>query len=292
MSKFRLSGSVLVFLGAVFWSLNSPLVKYLTADPLLICGLRSLIAGVALAPFIRLKRLNWTPWMILYISSYCALCISIILALSKTSATIAIGMQYTATVWLFLVNLLLTRTLRRNALIPVLLISAGVIFFMFSGGSKTNSTGNLIALSEGIFFACMSVGAKESAGTNPLGLTAIANLFTGLFVFLAFPTTGGKIVSLSGQDWLILLVLGVVQIGAGYGFYNLGILKVTAQKASIIALWEMILGPVWVAIFLKEYPNAMVLAGFLIILIGMFADAKYNVPPKPEDLLKESLPQT
>lgn len=279
MSKFRLSGSILVFLGAVFWSLNSPLVKYLTADPLLICGLRSLIAGLALAPFIRIRRLNWTPWMVLYIGSYCALCITIILALSKTSATIAIGMQYTATVWLFLVNLLLTKRLRKNALIPVLLISAGVVFFMCSGGSAANSSGNLIALSEGVFFACMSVGAKESAGKNPLGLTAIANLFTGIFVFLAFPSTGGKIAALSGQDWLVLLILGVIQIGAGYGFYNLGIQKISAQKASIIALWEMILGPVWVAIFLKEYPNALVLTGFVIILIGMVADAKWNVPP-------------
>lgn len=280
MSKFRLSGGILVFLGAVFWSLNSPLVKYLSADPLLICGLRSLIAGIALTPFIRVRRLNWTPWMILYIISYCALCISIILALSKTSATIAIGMQYTATIWLFLVNLLLTRRLRRQALIPVLLISAGVLFFMCSGGSATNSTGNLIALAEGIFFACMSVGAKESAGDNPLGLTAIANLCTGLFVFLAFPATAGTISTLSGQDWLVLFILGVVQIGAGYGFYNLGITKISAQKASIIALWEMILGPVWVALFLKEYPNAMVLTGFIIILIGMVMDARFNVPGK------------
>ncbi len=40
MSNMRNSGTILVFLGAVFWSLNAPLVKFLTADPLLICGLR------------------------------------------------------------------------------------------------------------------------------------------------------------------------------------------------------------------------------------------------------------
>ena len=38
-----------------------------------------------------------------------------------------------------------------------------------------------------------------------------------------------------------MLVLGVVQNGAGYTFYNYGIQKVSAQKASVIALWEMIL---------------------------------------------------
>ena len=45
--QIKLSGSVLVFLGAVFWSLNSPLVKYLPLNAFLICGLRSVIAAAA-----------------------------------------------------------------------------------------------------------------------------------------------------------------------------------------------------------------------------------------------------
>ena len=119
----------------------------------------------------------------------------------------------------------------------------------------------------------MSVGAK-SAGTNPLGLTAIANLVTGVFVFTAFPSTAGYMGTLSAGDWTVLLILGIIQIGAGYGFYNLGIQKISAQKASVIALWEMILGPVWVALFLKEYPTPLVLTGFIIILAGMLLDSK------------------
>lgn len=285
MSKIRNSGTLLVFLGAVFWSLNAPLVKFLTADSLLICGLRSIIAGITLMPFIRWKRLNWTPWMAVYISSYCALCISIIIALSKTSAAIAVGMQYTATIWLFLANFVLTRKFNKKAFWPVCVIFAGVVFFMCSGTDNSSSSGNTIALLEGIFFACMSVGAKKSAGTNPIGLTAIANLFTGIFVFVAFPSTAGYIGTLASTDWVVLLILGIIQIGAGYAFYNLGIQMISAQKASVIALWEMILGPVWVALFLKEYPSPIVLAGFVIILAGMLLDTKINVPDAREPVL-------
>lgn len=287
MSKFTFSGSILVFFGAVFWSLNAPLVKFLTADPLLVCGLRSLIAGLVLMPFIRPKRLNLTPFMILYIISYCALCISIIMALSMTSAAIAIGMQYTATIWLFLAAVVSTKQFCKKAFLPVCLISLGVLFFMCSGGTKNNSVGNLIALTEGVSFAFMSVGAKKSAGSNPIGLTAIANLFTGAFIFIAFPHTKTMIGTLSGQEFIILLVLGVIQIGAGYAFYNTGIQRITAQKASVIALWEMILGPVWVALFLKEYPSIPVLIGFCIILCGIFLDAKLNTPAEKSDLLRK-----
>lgn len=276
MKKISLSGGTLVFLGALFWSLNSPLVKFLTLDPIMMCGLRSIIAAVALCAFIRPRQLRWNGWMLLYVCSYAALCLSIIVALTMTSAPVAIGMQYTATIWLFLVNVILTKRFPVRGFIPVCVIFAGVVFFMCSGTDATSSTGNLIALSEGVFFAFMTVSSKKAAGTNPLGLTAVANIFTGILMILLFPASMGKVTAMTGQDWLIMLILGVVQVGGGYGFYNLGVQKVSAQKASVIALWEMILGPIWVALFLKEYPTVPVLIGFVIILIGMFLDAKMN----------------
>ena len=274
MKDRSLPGGFLVFLGAVFWSLNSPLVKYLSLDSLLICGLRSVTAGLVLAAAIRPRQLRWNRWMAVYVCSYAGLCLSIIVALGRTSAPVAIGMQYTAAIWLFLANLLRYRQFVFRTFLPVLVIFTGVAFFMCSGGTADNRTGNLIALSEGVFFALMTVSAQKAAGTNPVGLTAIANLFTGAAVFLLFPGALEGVAAISASQWGILLVLGVVQVGGGYACYTMGIQKVSAQKASVIALWEMILGPVWVAIFLQEYPSPMVLTGFVIILAGMWMDAQ------------------
>lgn len=276
MGRFSLSGGLLVFLGAAFWSLNSPLVKSLSLDSLLICGLRSLIAAIVLASAIRPKQLKWNRWMVIYVCSYAGLCLSIILALGSTSAPVAIGMQYTAAIWLFLVNLLQTKHFHIRAFIPVAVIFTGVVFFMCSGNDSASQVGNLIALSEGIFFALMTVSAKKVAGTNPIGLTAVANFFTGIIVFLLFPGSLNGLSVMTITDWVVMLILGVVQIGAGYAFYNMGIQKISAQKASVIALWEMILGPVWVALFLHEYPAPMVLIGFIIILIGMLLESFMN----------------
>ena len=273
MKHKSLPGGFMVFLGAAFWSLNSPLVKYLTLDSFLICGLRSLIAALALSATIRPRQLKWNGWMAVYVCSYAGLCLSIIVALGATSAPIAIGMQYTATIWLFLANCVMTRHFQVRGFLPVLVIFIGVVFFMCSGQDPASQTGNLIALGEGIFFALMTVSSKKAAGGNPVGLTAVANVFTGVVVFLLFPGALAGIGQMSGLEWAVMLVLGVVQVGGGYAFYNMGIQKVSAQKASVIALWEMILGPVWVAIFLKEYPSPMVLVGFAFILAGMLLDA-------------------
>ena len=280
MKHIKLSGGMLVFLGALFWSLNSPLIKFLEVDALLTCGFRSVIAGIVLLPFLRPKKINWGPWLLIYLAAYCGLCVSIVLALRKTSAPIAIGMQYASIVWLFLVTAISTRKLDKKRLIPVLMISAGVIVFMISGLDGSSMTGNLIALTESISFAFMTVGAKKAGSENPLGLTALANLFTGFFVFSFLPPDLSDTLSFTGQEWFIMMILGVVQVGLGYAFYNLGVSTVSPQKASVIALWEMILGPVWVALFLHEYPSLLVCIGFVIIIAGIILDAKADSPVK------------
>jgi len=282
MSNLRLSGGMLVFLGALFWSLNSPLVKFISLDSIFVCGLRSAIAAVALCAFIRPKQLKWNGWMLVYVCSYASLCLSIIIALKMTSAPVAIGMQYTSIIWLFLVATLRARKVNVKALVPVCVIVVGVVFFMCSGTDATSSTGNLIALCEGVFFALMTVSAKKVTRTNPIGMVAVANVFTAIVVFLLFSDKLAIIPTMTGLDWIIMLVLGVVQVGGGYCFYNMGVMKVSPQKASVIALWEMILGPIWVAVFLGEIPSMLELIGFVIIIAGIFLDSKMNAEPSAE----------
>ena len=98
----RLSGGMLVFLGAFLWSLNAPLVKWITLDGILVCGMRSVIAAAVLLPFVRPGELNWNRWTLLYVASYGALSLSVIRALEMTDSAIAIGMQYTSVLWLWL----------------------------------------------------------------------------------------------------------------------------------------------------------------------------------------------
>lgn len=274
MKNVKLSGGTLVFLGAVFWSLNSPLIKFLQVDALLTCGFRSVIAGLVLLPFLRPQKIKWNGWLVLYLIAYCGLCVSIVLALRKTSAPIAIGMQYASIVWLFLASVITSHKLDKTRLVPVLMISAGVIVFMLTGLDGSSMNGNLIALSESISFTFMTVGAKKCGSENPLGLTAISNLFTGFFVFTFLPPDLSDTLSFTGQEWMIMLILGVVQMGLGYACYNMGVSRISPQKASVIALWELVLGPVWVALFLHEYPTLMVCFGFVMIVNGILLDAK------------------
>lgn len=76
----ELKGTLFVLLAAVCWSINSPIVKYLTLNPFLICGLRSLIAGIALLPFLRIREIKKNRYLPLYFISYTALCLAVIIS--------------------------------------------------------------------------------------------------------------------------------------------------------------------------------------------------------------------
>ena len=277
MSKFRLSGGMMVFLGAFLWSLCSPLVKSLDVDAFLILGLRSLLAGLTLTAFIRPKQLQWNGWMLMYVFSYLGLTMAVVVGLTMTSPAIVLGMQYASLIMLFAINFIKTRVFDKNAFIPVCIILAGVVLFMLSDTTGANLAGNLVALSCGVFFGGMTISSKKASGGNPLGLTAVANYFTFLVVTLIFPAKMAGVFVLDGKEWIMMLIQGVIQVGGGYAFYNLGLQRVSPQKATVIALWEVVMGPLWVVLFLHEYPVLLEVVGLVVIMAGIFLDAKLNV---------------
>ena len=288
MKKINISGGILIFLGALLWSLNAPLVKLIALDGVMVCGMRSLIAAAVLLPFAKIRQLQWNKWMLTYAISYAALSFSIIRALETTDSAIAIGMQYTSIVWLWLLSLIQKKKTTYKESFTVFLVIFGVVLFMVTSSDGGNLSGNLTALSEGIFFLGMTVASPKATRDNPIGLTAVANLLTGVFVFVFLRPDMKPLLEATQVNWLILLILGAVQVAGGYGFYNMGLQKASPQKAAMLALWEMILGPVWVALFLGEYPDGGVVAGFIVILIGLFLDALWGKGRKEEKIEKHA----
>jgi drug/metabolite transporter (DMT)-like permease len=65
---------------------------------------------------------------------------------------------------------------------------------------------------------------------------------------------------------MMLAFLGVFQIAIAYAFFSSGLKRIYAVEASIIALIEPVLNPVWVFIGYGETPSLTAIIGGLIIL--------------------------
>src|SRR5207245_4538408 len=71
---------------------------------------------------------------------------------------------------------------------------------------------------------------------------------------------------LSLHDALPISTLGIAQIGLGFIFLTIGGRLIPAGEVALITLLEIVLGPLWVWLFLSEGPSAATLAGGAIVL--------------------------
>jgi drug/metabolite transporter (DMT)-like permease len=73
-------------------------------------------------------------------------------------------------------------------------------------------------------------------------------------------------VSVSSVDFFRLLYLGIIQIGIAYAFFTYGIAHIRAIDATLIAMVEPVLNPIWVFLGIGERPANWAIAGGIIIL--------------------------
>ena len=263
-------GMLLVFIAAVLWSTNSILVKNIELPSMLIGAMRALIAGIVLAPFIRPKKLKFSPKMLLMAVAFTLNSVGVVTAIKLTSAAIAVGMQFTSPIWLYIYSRIKGYPFIKRRVIPLAVLTAGVVISMFSKAEGVTLIGNLIALTTGLSFAVVTQLGKDLGGDNPVGITAINNLFMAAVILPLFCRDSvAQLFTMDTVGWVTLLALGIVQCGGGYVFYTLGLRYTTAARASMISPMEMVLSPVWVAIFIHELPDAVGLIGFLVIIAGI-----------------------
>ena len=271
--KNNIHGLLMVLAAALLWSSNAPFVRWITLDAVTVAGIRSAIAALVLLPFLKPKQLKLNRYFFGFLACFLAITFGIILALKTTSSAIAVGMQYASCLWLFLLAKPKKQDLHPRRTWPMLLLLAGVAVSMCSQAAGVTMLGNLIAVSTSFSFAGMTWFAKKLDSENPVGLAAVANLVMAVVALAIARPAPSMLLQLPTAQLLVLLYLGVFQIGVSYALYYSGLRYTTATTAAMLCPLEMILGPVWTAIFLREYPDPVGLIGFIAVTIGVLGEA-------------------
>jgi drug/metabolite transporter (DMT)-like permease len=69
----------------------------------------------------------------------------------------------------------------------------------------------------------------------------------------------------SVSDWAILVYLGTAQVALAYRLLVRAVARVPALEASLLALFEPVLNPLWAFLLLGERPSAWAYAGAAIL---------------------------
>ncbi len=88
--------------------------------------------------------------------------------------------------------------------------------------------------------------------------------------------------TIDGRDVLLLASLGIGQIGLGCVFITIGARLIPAAEVALITLVEIVLGALWVWVFLSERPSTSTLVGGAILIAAVAGQAGGDdAPPSP-----------
>jgi drug/metabolite transporter (DMT)-like permease len=265
--KSKTSALGLLLLIAVMWSSSGVLIKAVTWSPLALASARGLVAAMVISILLPggFKPRNLTPTHWWVGSLYGILCVFYVFSMKLTTAANAIVLIYTAPIWVaFLAPIFLNERTKPFDFVFMGLIFAGVVLFFLDGLSPEGLIGNITALTGGFLFGLQAIFLRKMKDSSPANAMILGNLITFI---IGLPAWGPPWPPLSG--WLIILALGVFQLGLPYYLYTLTIPKVTSMELILVTMLEPILCPIWVSLILGERPGRFAIYGAVAVIASV-----------------------
>jgi len=260
-------------LAAVCFSTAGAAIKWCAFGASQIAAFRALVAMLAIVVMIPEARRQWSWRVGLVGVAYAAAGLLFVFANKLTTAANTVFLQ--ATNPLFVVALapwLLREPVRAADLKFMGALGVGLAL-LFVGGQRHFATapdpllGNVLAAGSAVAWAFTVTGYRWLARQrDDHGPVAAAAACGNLIVFLAclpwaLPLAAGRT-----TDWLIVIYLGVFQLGVAYVFLARAITRVPALEASLFLLVEPVLSPVWAWLAHGETPGPLAVIGGAVIL--------------------------
>ncbi|MEM9104817.1 MAG: DMT family transporter [Pseudomonadota bacterium] len=148
----------------------------------------------------------------------------------------------------------------------------GVGVMVSDGLSSGNFIGDLAALGSALGFAIYTVILRRGRSRDMMPSVFLSGLVTIAMSSLICLSLGYSLV-LTVQDASVAMTMGVGQVGLGLVFYTLGSKTVPSAEMTLLSLGEVLLGPVWVWMYMSEVPTQLTVIGGGILLAAIIGNA-------------------
>src|SRR2546422_1392702 len=224
--KWKISPSVpevttspllLVLGAAILWSTGGLFIKATHLSAIELSFGRSLLAAITIAIATRREGFGLNSVSAVTSILYAALLILFVLATKLTTAANAIFLQYTAPVYVLILEpLFYKEKFRRRDFATVAACVAGMSLFFVGKLRPEDVSGNLVALASGVCFALYFLLLRHSKArdVNRASSAIYGNLIAVLICAPAF--WGAARRGISTSDLACITYLGIIQIGVAY----------------------------------------------------------------------------
>ena len=178
--------------------------------------------------------------------------------------------------WIFLREIV-----RKATWVAILFAIAGIGIMVqdkTQGGAAL--LGNLAALGSAFGFAVFTVALRWGRSGEMLPAVFLSGIFA-ILITSSICLFSGLPFQISVNDTSISMGMGVFQVGAGLVLYTLGSKTLPAAELTLLSLAEVLLGPLWVYLFLNEVATLNTLFGGLVLLLAIAGNAISGARRKP-----------
>jgi drug/metabolite transporter (DMT)-like permease len=264
-------GRSFVALAAVAWSTAGILQRELSVGIgtqvagralFAVLGLLAYLAvaerGAVLHAFRAIGRAGIAVTVLLAVSSG-----SFIVALNHASVANILFMQALAPVLAAAFGMLVGEPVSRRTWLAMVVASGGVVL-MVGGPGRPHALGFGLSIVMTTSFAALLVITRHRRDVSMAPATCLSQVL--VFLCAAPFAHAGQVGS---RDLVLLISLGIGQIGLGFVFFTIGGRLIPAAEVALITLLEVVLGPLWVWLVLSERPGVATLLGGVVVLAAV-----------------------
>ena len=176
--------------------------------------------------------------------------------------------------------LILRERVRVATWIAIAIALCGIAIMVSDKSGEVAIFGSLAALGSAFGFAVFTVALRWGRTGEMLPSVFLSGIFT-FVITLGICQLLGLSLALSVRDGSVAMGMGVFQVGAGLILYTLGSRSLPAAELALLSLAEVLLGPIWVWLFLNETASTNTLIGGAVLLIAIVGNAVSGKRRKP-----------
>jgi drug/metabolite transporter (DMT)-like permease len=249
----------------VLWSSGGFFIKEIDAGASSITFFRCLFAGMLLAPMVAGRKMPRGGEIAISVVLFALLLGLYVGATKETTAANAIFLQYTAPLYVIAFGpLVVGERLRSRDSLPFVVCLCGIAVLFIGNQGSGDLTGMLMGAGSGFFYGLFLLWLRRVRYADPVAITFVNCM--GVAVLFSFALLSRDV---DGEDLALLFVMGAVQFALPYLLFTRGLREVESSEASLLALIEPVLNPVWVALFYGEEPTLATVIGGAIIVLGL-----------------------
>ena len=204
-------------------------------------------------------------------TAFAASSIGMVVALSRTSvAVVLVIFALSPLAAAVLAWIILGERVRNYTWAAVAITVLGVGYMVSGPGASGSASGALIALIIPLSFGFGTVMIRRHSEIQ-MAPAMLLSMVIGVVVSIPFASP----LEVSRHDLIILIAFGFAQLGIGLAVFSVGAARAPATDVALLSMIEPIVGPIWVWIFIGEYPGVPALIGGSAVFIALAAHTVY-----------------